>query len=63
MLIGLTIDQINDWPKAIAKITAEDVRRAATKHLDIRRSVTGRLIPAAPEPESGAALKPVSGRS
>ena len=63
MLIGLTIEQINDWPAAIAKVTAEDVKRAADKHLDIRRSVTGRLIPVAPEPESGAALKPASGRS
>jgi zinc protease len=63
MLIGLTIDQINDWPKAIAKVTAEDVKRAAVKHIDIRRSVTGRLIPVAPEPESGATLKPASNRS
>ena len=63
MLLGLTIEQINDWPTAIAKVTAEDVKRAAVKHLDIRRSVTGRLIPAAPEPESGAALKPAAGRS
>jgi zinc protease len=63
MLIGLTIEQINGWPAAIAKVTAEDVKRAAGKHLDIRRSVTGRLIPAAPEAESGAALKPASGRS
>jgi zinc protease len=63
MLIGLTIEQINDWPKAIAKVTAEDVKRAADKHIDIRRSVTGRLIPVAPEPEGGVALKPASNRS
>ena len=63
MLIGLRIDQINDWPVAIGKVTAEDVKRAAVKHIDIRRSVTGRLIPVAPEAESGAALKPASGRS
>jgi len=62
LLIGQTIEQINDWPAAIAKVTAEDVKRAAVKHIDIRRSVTGRLIPVAPEPESGA-LKPASGRS
>ena len=63
MLIGLTIEQVNNWPVAIAKVTVEDVRRAAAKHLDIRRSVTGRLVPVAPEPESGTAVKPVSGRS
>ena len=60
MLLGLTIEQINDWPAAIAKVTAEDVKRAAAKHLDIRRSVTGRLIPTPPEPESDAALKPAA---
>ncbi len=45
MLIGLTIEQINDWPTAIAKVTAEDVKRAADKHIDIRRSVTGTADP------------------
>jgi zinc protease len=59
-LLGMTIDQVNDWPKAIAKISAEDVLRVAVKHLDIRNSVTGRLIPAPPEPENTAALKPVA---
>jgi zinc protease len=63
LVVGLTVEQINDWPVAIAKVTAEDVRRAAVKHIDIRRSVTGRLIPAAPEAETGVALKPASGRS
>jgi zinc protease len=63
LLIGLTIEQINGWPAAIAKVTAEDVKRAAVKHLDIRRSVTGTLIPAAPDAESGAPSKPASGRS
>ncbi len=62
-LIGLTIDQINDWPVAIGKVTAEDVRRAAVKHLDIRRSVTGRLMPTSPEPEADAALKPAANKS
>ena len=57
MLLGLTIEQINDWPAAIAKVTAEDVKRVAAKHLDIRRSVTGRLIPTPPEPESDAAAE------
>ena len=60
MLLGLTIDQVNDWPAAIARVTAEDVQRVAAKHFDIRHSVTGRLIPTPPEPESTAALKPVA---
>ena len=57
MLLGLTIEQINDWPAAIAKVTAEDVKRAAAKHFDIRRSVTGWLIPA---PRAGAPTAPRS---
>src|SRR5262245_24049304 len=63
LLIGLTIEQINGWPAAIAKVTAEDVKRAAIKHLDIRRSVTGTLIPTVPDAEGGPPSKPASGRS
>jgi zinc protease len=59
LVIGLTVDQINNWPAAITKVTADDVRRAAVKHFDIRRSVTGTLIPVAPTPENEAAQKSV----
>jgi zinc protease len=62
LLLGLTIDQINGWPDAIAKVTAEDVKRAAVKHFDIRQSVTGTLIPVAPEAESDA-IKRASNKS
>ena len=47
LALGLTIEQINGWPAAIAKVTAADVKRVAAKYLDIRRSVTGTLIPVA----------------
>ena len=60
MLVGLTIEQINDWPAAIAKVTAEDMQRVAAKYLDIRHSVTGRLIPTPPEPESDRRPKPAA---
>ena len=62
LLLGLTIDQINDWPGAIAKVTADDVRRVAVKYFDIRQSVTGTLIPLPPDAESDA-IKPVSNKS
>ncbi len=62
LLLGQTIEQINGWPTAIAKVTAEDIRRAAVKHLDIRNSVTGWLIPTPPEPENTAVLKPAAGK-
>ena len=35
MLLGLTIEQVNDWPAAIAKVTAEDIkprRRQVSRH-------------------------------
>jgi zinc protease len=60
LALGQTIEQINNWPAAVAKVTAEDVKRVADKVLDIRRSVTGTLLPVPPEPESDAALKPAS---
>jgi zinc protease len=57
-VLGQTIAQINDWPSAIAKVTAQDLRRVANKYLDIRRSVTGTLLPAPSEAESDAVLVP-----
>jgi zinc protease len=52
LALGLTIDQINGWPAAIAKVTVTQVIEAAAKYLDIRRSVTGTLVPTAPSPEN-----------
>ncbi|KAB2913595.1 MAG: insulinase family protein [Hyphomicrobiaceae bacterium] len=61
LVLGQTIDEINRWPEAIAKVTAEDVKRVANKYLDIRRSVTGMLIPVPPDGEADAARKPPTG--
>ena len=58
LIVGLSIDEINNWPVAVAKVTADDVKRVANKYLDIRRSVTGTLIPVAPTAESETAVKP-----
>jgi zinc protease len=52
LALGMTIDQINSWPAAIAKVTVAQVKEAAAKYLDIRRSVTGTLVPAASSPEN-----------
>ena len=60
---GSTIAQIDAWPAEIAKITAEQIRDAAIKHLDIKRSVTGTLrpetveAPAAPATPAAAPAK------
>ena len=49
LVIGRTIADIDAWPERISKVTLEAVKKAAAKHLDIRSSVTGRLLPVAPE--------------
>jgi zinc protease len=49
---GLGIDDIRSWPDRIGAVTAEQVRAAAQKWLDKKRSVTGYLIKdAAPKRE------------
>ena len=45
LVVGSTIAHIDAWPKEIAKVTAEQIRDAAVKNLDLRRSVTGTLSP------------------
>jgi zinc protease len=42
--IGRSINDVEGWPQAIAKVTTEDVKKAAD-YLDARRSVTGWLLP------------------
>ncbi len=44
LAIGGTVDQVKSWPADIEAVTAEDVRKAAAKWLDARRSVTGYLL-------------------
>ncbi len=61
LALGLTVEEIDRWPETIAQVTLDDVKQAAAKHLDIRRSVTGTLVPVNPEPESPTAV-PGSGR-
>ncbi|WP_315777981.1 MULTISPECIES: pitrilysin family protein [unclassified Bradyrhizobium] len=41
---GLSIEDIRSWPDRIRAVTAEQVRTAAQKWLDKKRSVTGYLI-------------------
>jgi zinc protease len=41
---GLDIDDIRSWPDRVRAVTAEQVRAAAQKWLDKKRSVTGYLI-------------------
>jgi len=41
---GSSIEDIRSWPDRIKAVTAEQVRAAAQKWLDKKRSVTGYLI-------------------
>jgi zinc protease len=41
---GLSIEDIRSWPDRIRAVTADQVRAAAQKWLDKKRSVTGYLI-------------------
>jgi zinc protease len=44
MTTGLSIEDLRNWPERIRAVTAEQVRDAAQKWLDIKRSVTGYLV-------------------
>jgi zinc protease len=46
---GESLEHVLDWPKNIAAVTPDDVRRAARQVLDVGESVTGLLIPAPAE--------------
>jgi zinc protease len=52
LTVGRTVADIEEWPDRIAKVTLADVQKAAARYLDIRRSVTGTLLPVAPEGEA-----------
>jgi zinc protease len=41
---GMSVDDIRSWPERIRAVTADQVRAAAQKWLDKKRSVTGYLI-------------------
>jgi zinc protease len=47
LTVGRTVNDIESWPDAISKVTAEDVQKVAAKYLDMRRSVSGWLLPEA----------------
>ena len=58
LITGRSIADIDAWPERIAKVTAEDIQKAAAAYLDLRRSVTGNLIPIPASPASGGPAKP-----
>jgi zinc protease len=49
LTVGRSVADVEAWPERIAKVTTDDVRKAALKFLDIKSSVTGTLTPPAAE--------------
>ncbi len=45
LAVGRSVAEIDSWPAEIAKVTAEQVKSVAATYLDLRRSVTGELVP------------------
>jgi len=45
LVIGRTVEDVESWPERVARVTPEQVRAAARYVFDIRRSVTGLLLP------------------
>ena len=41
---GATVEDVGAWPKRIGAVSADQVREAARRWLDKRRSVTGYLV-------------------
>ena len=50
---GITVNDVLEWPDRVKAVKLEDVKAAAAKALDIRRSVTGILLPAPGAPVGG----------
>jgi zinc protease len=64
LAVGLTVDDVENWPDRIAAVTRAQVEAAAKLVFDIDQSATGLLIPApgaAGSAPAGAAPVPVEG--
>ncbi len=59
LTVGSTIKDIEEWPERLSKVTAAQVKDAV-RHLDIRHSVTGTLLPVAPDSVPGLQAKPAA---
>jgi zinc protease len=53
LTVGATVKDIEAWPERLSKVTAAEVQ-AAVRHLDILRSVTGTMLPTAPDAPPGS---------
>ncbi|MFV0299107.1 MAG: M16 family metallopeptidase [Hyphomicrobiaceae bacterium] len=63
LAVGRSVKDIEQWPARIEAVTLDDVKKAADKDLDIRRSVTGTLVPIAATPAKAPAVADKGSRS
>ncbi|MBB1492106.1 MULTISPECIES: pitrilysin family protein [unclassified Paracoccus (in: a-proteobacteria)] len=56
LAVGLTVEDVNDWPEILAAVTAEDVQAVARLVFEDRAEVTSLLKPADPEQMAGAEI-------
>lgn len=49
LVVGRTVADADAWPDKIAKVSLADIQKAAQRHFDLRRSVTGYMLPQSPE--------------
>lgn len=45
LAVGRTVAQIESWPKDIAKVTADDIKKVAAEYLDMHHSVSATMQP------------------
>ena len=63
LVVGRTVADIDAWPERISAVKLEDVKAVARRYFDIRRSVTGTLLPVAPDGFAQTGAKAHPGRS
>ena len=61
LVTGRTIEDVKNREAALTAVTLDDIRAAARTHLDIKRSVTGSLLPDAKKIADGAKKVSVPG--
>jgi len=60
LVTGRTIEDVKNREAALTAVTLDDIKNAARTHLDMRRSVTGSLLPDPKKVAAGAATKKIS---
>ena len=48
LVVGMTVEDVEDWPNRIAQVSPADVQNPAKNFLIRKEAVTGRVSPAAP---------------